>query len=184
MSTWLSKKELNELAPAETAACESPVPTRVVSNGEFNPLPQTDQQKRVEARITALSDAYGKKMGMDRREFLKTGKKIAEIIPVVKIIIMVDDDIDLWNPADLFMAFATRWQAFPASHIFEDLPSKPLETSSPVRGHTSKIVIDATRQWPEEGGRTEFPEYSRSVLSAHDPGIFDRVDARLAEFFK
>jgi len=96
---------------------------------------------------------------------------------------MVDDDIDLWNPADLFMAFATLWQAFPASHIFEDLPSKPLEASSPVRGHTSKIVIDATRQWPEEGGRAAFPEYSRQVLSEHDPDLFDRVDARLSEFF-
>jgi UbiD family decarboxylase len=115
---------------------------------------------------------------------MEAGKQIAKIIPVVKIIMMVDDDIDLWNPADLFMAFATRWQAFPASHIFEDLPSKPLETSSPVRGHTSKIVIDATRQWPEEGGRTAFPEYSRQVLSQHDPGLFDRIDARLAEFFK
>ena len=45
MSIWLSKKELKKLAPAETAACESPVPTRVISNGEFNPLPQTDKQK-------------------------------------------------------------------------------------------------------------------------------------------
>ena len=77
MSIWLSKKELKKLAPAETAACESPVPTRVVSNGEFNPLPQTDKQKRVEARITALSDVYSKKMGMDRREFLKTASGMA-----------------------------------------------------------------------------------------------------------
>ena len=72
MSIWLSKKELKKLAPAETVACDSPVPTRIISNGEFNPLPQTDKQKRVEARITELCDVYGKKTGMDRRQFLKT----------------------------------------------------------------------------------------------------------------
>ena len=77
MSTWLSKKELEELAPAETASPESPIPTRVISNGEFNPLPQTDKQRCVEARITELSDVYGRKMGMDRRQFLKTASGMA-----------------------------------------------------------------------------------------------------------
>jgi hypothetical protein len=67
MSSWLSKEELKRLSPAEHAA-ESPVPTQIVSNGEFNPLPQTEQQKQVEARIAELSDTQAKKMGMGRRE--------------------------------------------------------------------------------------------------------------------
>ena len=37
-------------APAETAAFRSPIPTQIVSNGEYNPLPQTREQQRVEAR--------------------------------------------------------------------------------------------------------------------------------------
>lgn len=109
---------------------------------------------------------------------LEIGKRLAKMIPVFKILIMVDDDVDLWNPADLFMAFATRWQAYPASHIFEDLPTMPLEPSSPVRERTSKIVIDATRQWPEEGGPEVYTEYSRHVLTRHDPNIFDRIDQK------
>jgi len=76
MSTWLSKEELKHLAPAEKAP-ESPVPTRIVSNGEFNPLPQTDQQKRVEARIAELGDAHAKQAGMGRRQFLKTASGMA-----------------------------------------------------------------------------------------------------------
>jgi len=109
---------------------------------------------------------------------LEIGKRIGKMIPVFKILVMVDDDVDIWNPADLFMAFATRWQAYPASHIFEDLPTMPLEPSSPVRERSAKIVIDATRQWPEEGGPETFPAFSRQVLEEHAPGIFDRIDAK------
>lgn len=109
---------------------------------------------------------------------LKVGKGLAKLIPVFKIIIMVDDDVDLWNDADRFMAFATRWQAWPASYVFENLPTMPLEPSSPQREQTSKIVIDATRQWPEEGGPEKFPDYSRAVLENHAPEIFSEIDAK------
>src|SRR6266481_4631442 len=57
---------------AETAAFRSPVPTQMVSNGEFNPLPQTERQRQVEARIKDLADTAGRRLGMDRRRFLMT----------------------------------------------------------------------------------------------------------------
>jgi len=109
---------------------------------------------------------------------LEVGKRLTKLIPVFKIVMMVDDDVDIWNPADLFMAFATRWQPYPASHIFEDMPTIPLEPSSPVRERTAKIVIDATRQWPEEGGPAKYPAYSRQVLEEYAPEIFDKIDAK------
>jgi len=112
---------------------------------------------------------------------LETGKRLAKLIPVFKIVIMVDDDVDLWNESDRFMAFATRWQAWPASYIYEDLPTMPLEPSSPQREHTSKIVIDATRQWPEEGGPENYPSYSRDVLEQRQPEIFAEIDAKWGE---
>jgi predicted TIM-barrel fold metal-dependent hydrolase len=77
MSSWLSQAEMNEVAPAETAAFPSPVPTQVVSNGEYNPLPQTARQRQVEARIVALGEAYGTKTGMGRRAFLQTAAGMA-----------------------------------------------------------------------------------------------------------
>lgn len=116
-------------------------------------------------------------------EALEVGKRLAKLIPVFKIVIMVDSDVDLWKADDRFMAFATRWQAHPASHIFEDLPGMPLEPSSPEREHTSKIVIDATRQWPEEGGPKAYPAYSRALLEEHAPELFARVDAKWGDAF-
>ena len=109
---------------------------------------------------------------------LEIGKRITKLIPAFKVTMMVDDDVDIWNTSDLFMAFATRWQPYPASHIFADLPTLPLEPSSPVRERSAKIVIDATRQWPEEGGPQTYPAYSRQLLEQHAPGIFERVDAK------
>ncbi|MBX5453929.1 MAG: amidohydrolase [Acidobacteriia bacterium] len=72
MGIYLSERELAQLQPAEKAAFPSPVPTQVVSNGEFNPWPQTPQQRKVEARIKDLADTFGRKLGMDRRNFLRS----------------------------------------------------------------------------------------------------------------
>ena len=49
---WLSDAQLAQLARAdEVDHLHSPVPTRMVSNGEHMPIPQTAEQKRVERRI-------------------------------------------------------------------------------------------------------------------------------------
>jgi uncharacterized protein len=71
-SVWLSEEELGRTEPVEVAAFRSPIPTQIVSNGEYTPAPQTEQQRRVEARFKELADTYGHRLGMDRRQFLKT----------------------------------------------------------------------------------------------------------------
>ncbi|MDO9711964.1 amidohydrolase family protein [Paracraurococcus lichenis] len=77
MGSFLSDRELAGLAPAERAAFHSPVPTQVVSNGEFNPLPQTPAQRAVEARIGEIAEQQGRRLGLDRRAFLRTGSGMA-----------------------------------------------------------------------------------------------------------
>ncbi|HEX9418157.1 MAG TPA: amidohydrolase, partial [Methylomirabilota bacterium] len=77
MPHYLSDEELKRTAPAEVASFRSPVPTQIVSNGEFNPLPQTREQQRVEARIKELADDLGRRHGMDRRQFLASSAGMA-----------------------------------------------------------------------------------------------------------
>jgi hypothetical protein len=72
MGIFLSKRELAQTEPAERLDFKSPVPTRMVSNGEFNPLPQTHRQRQFEERLKDLSEASARKLGMDRRQFLRT----------------------------------------------------------------------------------------------------------------
>ena len=76
MGTYLSERELAELAPADDAF-EAPIPTQMVSNGEFNPLPKTPDQKKVEARLSELADSLGRKQGLDRRSFLRSSCGLA-----------------------------------------------------------------------------------------------------------
>lgn len=73
----LTDRELAQLQPAETAAYPSPVPTQVISSDEYFPIPQTERQKKVEARLNDLSDEYGRKNGLSRRAFFKTAAGMA-----------------------------------------------------------------------------------------------------------
>src|SRR3989442_4103983 len=47
----------------------SPIPTRMISNGEYMPVPQTEQQRRVEARIEELAHTASDKLRIKRRAF-------------------------------------------------------------------------------------------------------------------
>src|SRR5207302_4747620 len=77
MPHYLSAHELGQTAPAELDSFELPVPTQVVSNGEYNPLPQTREQQRVEARIKELADDLGPRHGLSRRAFLASSAGMA-----------------------------------------------------------------------------------------------------------
>src|SRR5204862_215331 len=77
MPHYLSAHELGQTAPAELDPVESPIRTRVVSNGEYNPLPQTAEQRRVEARITQLADELSPRHGLSRRAFLASSAGMA-----------------------------------------------------------------------------------------------------------
>ena len=62
--------DIEKLDQAEDLSFNSPVPTQIISNGEFTPQPQSDQQKQVEERVKELADTHGKKQGLSRRKFL------------------------------------------------------------------------------------------------------------------
>jgi len=47
-----------------------PIPTQVVSNEEYIPMPQTADQRKVERRIEELANAYAQSLNVDRRQFL------------------------------------------------------------------------------------------------------------------
>ncbi len=69
--SWFSKEQLARVAPADEAeSFRSPIPTQMVSNGEYMPCPQTDKQQRVEARIKELTHSVSRDLGISRRQFL------------------------------------------------------------------------------------------------------------------
>jgi len=69
---WIRKHERDRKKNVD-----SPVPTQVVSNEEFIPRPQSAEQKHVEHLIGELASAKAKKLGLDRRDFMRTSMGMA-----------------------------------------------------------------------------------------------------------
>src|SRR6185437_8046000 len=50
---------------------------QIVSSDEYLPVPQTAQQKDVEARLIEMSDRLAKRQGLSRRRFFQTAAGMA-----------------------------------------------------------------------------------------------------------
>jgi UbiD family decarboxylase len=109
---------------------------------------------------------------------LEAGRKIANLVPITKVAIVVDDDIDVLNRTEVMQAVGARWQPYPAAEIIKEARGMALDPSSPKRPMSSKIVIDATRQLPDEGGPKVYPQRNRDLLETLAPGAFGAIDAR------
>src|SRR3989454_4803482 len=115
---WLSDEQLSKCAPAETEEFRSPVPTRMVSNGEYMPIPQTEKQKRVEARIKELPNSAAKKLGINRRKFLSTSGGMAACFVAMNEGYGKIFDVD---PGEMFEPAASATKAPPENlFVFDD----------------------------------------------------------------
>lgn len=115
---------------------------------------------------------------------LEVARQIAERNFFAKVVVVVDDDLDVTNPEQMLAALGARWQPYRSSHLYESLPGLPLDPSATRRGRTSKIAIDATRQWPGEGGPARFPELNETLLRQGAPESFSRVDRQWGELVR
>jgi UbiD family decarboxylase len=120
-------------------------------------------------------EAIGMKvLGIDKRfpgQGMAAGQ-IAAASPTAKIIVVVDKDVDVMNITEVLHAVATRWQPHPATLIIPQSNTFMVDPSLPQRTITSKIIIDATRQLPLEGGPQSFPPLNRNLLKDNAPQSF------------
>lgn len=115
---------------------------------------------------------------------LKLGRTVAKFNPIAKVVIVVDKDIDVMDRSQVNFALGSRWVPDAASEILSKQRGLITDPSPTVPRQVSKIIIDATRQWPEEGGREKFPETNRALLEQGAPDVFARVDRRYGERLK
>jgi len=109
---------------------------------------------------------------------IEIAKPLAMFNPLARVTIVVDDDIDVMDSAAVRFAIGSRWQPATATEIFENRRAFPLDPAAPDRKTTSKIIIDATRQWPEEGGPPFYQELNRTLFENAAPDAIERVIAR------
>jgi 4-hydroxy-3-polyprenylbenzoate decarboxylase len=113
-------------------------------------------------------------------EALEIGKRIAQIVGIAKVVVVVDDDIEVLDRTQMMHTLGSRWQPQPATAIIPESRGMPLDPSLTKRPMTSKIVIDATRQWPEEGGPQVYQALNRAELERLAPESFNVADANWA----
>lgn len=101
-----------------------------------------------------------------------------------KIVIVLDKDIDPTDTARVLHAVGTRWQPALASIIVRKALSIPIDPSTGRGFMSSKIIIDATRQLPAEGGPKEWPADNRAILEAQAPRAFELIDGKLEEILR
>lgn len=109
---------------------------------------------------------------------LKVAHGIAAFNPLSRIVIVVDDDIDVLDSAAVRFAVGSRWQPATATEILKNKRAFSLDPSAPDRKTTSKAIIDATRQWPEEGGPPFYQALNRELLEQAQPGSIEAAKAR------
>ncbi len=106
---------------------------------------------------------------------LKVAKPTAMFNPLARVTVVVDDDINVLDSAAVRFAIGSRWQPSLATQVFENRMAFPLDPASPDRKTSSKVIIDATRQWPEEGGPPFYQELNRTVFERAEPDAMARV---------
>jgi 4-hydroxy-3-polyprenylbenzoate decarboxylase len=112
---------------------------------------------------------------------LDVAKAIIEDDYFSKILVVVDDDIDVMNQREMLMAIGSRWQPSGNHKVYESMPALPIDPSIVIPGKSSKIAIDATIQWPEEGGPENFAMLNRTALNEGAPDAFGIMDDKYAD---
>jgi anhydromevalonate phosphate decarboxylase len=88
----------------------------------------------------------------------------------LKHVVVVDEDVDPFDPASVEWAIATRFQADRDLMLFEDQPSSSLDPSAKLvpgqKARSAKMGLDATIPWTDHAGR---------ALSAEERDAFHKV---------
>jgi 2,5-furandicarboxylate decarboxylase 1 len=95
--------------------------------------------------------------------------------PSMKHVVVVDDDIDIYDPKDVEWAIATRFQADRDLVVLEHQPSSSLDPSAThvprEKTRTSKMGLDATIPWDKPSGEPRSQEERQAFKRIrYDPG--------------
>lgn len=132
-----------------------PVPTQIVSNEEFPPLPQTRDQAWVEHAAADLNERAAKRLGVTRRNFLKTsGSMAAAFLAMNSVFGRFFDilEIELFEP----MAFAEQQGApffiFDVQTHYVSAAYDPMDTESRRKGAVTRDALLGLRRRARESG--------------------------------
>ncbi len=112
---------------------------------------------------------------------MSAGQYVAANPALNKVVIVVDEDVDIMDAGAVMKAIGARWQ--PTASLL--VPQTQMLMPDPSRRTpmlSSKMVIDATRQLPQEGGPERWPPANRELLEKGAPGIFAEIDENWQQY--
>jgi 4-hydroxy-3-polyprenylbenzoate decarboxylase len=109
---------------------------------------------------------------------MAAGLAAASSSTLAKVTIVVDKDVNIYSMEAVMAAFGSRWQPHPGTVIIPQSEGVGLDPSAPTRGLTSKVIIDATRQLPEEGGPAYNAPVTRTLMEELAPEAFALIDGK------
>jgi predicted TIM-barrel fold metal-dependent hydrolase len=147
---------------------ETAIPTRIVSNEEFVPPPQTAAQARVHATAVRLAGRMAPRLGMGRRTFLKTaGGMAASFLAMNSVFGRFFDVLDI-EMADA-AAFAERqgeaFFIFDVQTHYVGASYDPDDAESRRSGAVNKQALLALRKRAKESGLNPALSGDRGTLA-------------------
>ena len=147
-------------------------------NDVFVPILQSQFPEIVDFYLPSEACSYRIAVVSIRKEYPGHAKRIMfgvwsflRQFMYTKIVIVVDDDIDARNWADVIWAISTRVDPARDTVVVENTPIDYLDFASPVPGLGSKLGIDATTKSRTEAGR----DWGRPI--AMTPDVVARIDS-------
>jgi len=133
----------------------SPIPTQIVSNEEFTPFPQTKEQALVDRAVVALTDRASRKLGITRRELLKTtGGMAAALLAMNGVFGRFFDvlDSELFEPAAFAEQQGAPYFIFDVQTHYVGSHYDPTDAEENRRGAVSKQALLSLRRRIKEAG--------------------------------
>ena len=113
---------------------------------------------------------------------MAAGRTYADGEMLAKVIVVVSTEISPYRLDEVWQTLGARWQPHPATAIVRETSGIPLDPSLREPPKTSKIVIDATPQFPEEGGPTEMAGNSKRLFQDAVPRGLSAIDRLMDKY--
>jgi len=141
---------------------DSPIPTQVLSNEEFIPRPQTQQQLQWENLIGELAEEKSRKLGMPRRDFMRTSMGMATAFLAANMVYGPYWEVDA---AETLEPAATEEKWPKGEYFIMDVQTHFTDTAGPLLGfRTMEFVKNMGFHLKNDLQAYSFPNYVKEIF--------------------
>lgn len=153
-----------------------PIPTQIVSNEEFHPPPQTAAQKQVEWLITGMADERARRLGIDRRTFLRSATGMATAFAAMNLVFGRFFDVQAQETVD-GAAVKERW---PKDVFIFDVQTHHVETGKQIQMPPLLQYRNAGAMWGNTALRDREHRWEDLYLANYVKEVFLDSDTTVA----